>query len=351
MVGRDTGDDARSGDDLAHGPVRRSSQLGPVSERRSVRLGGIALSGRRRRPVGAAAPLPRELRASGWIWLGIGASTVILWLTLFAYPDTRNWWEARDLTVNNWFVDLRGSTATTFMKAVHALGSVWLFRPLRLAIIVVLIVFKRWRHVFGALIAFALVETVSTELAQAIARPRPLVPILGDWQGYSHPATPVAALATTLGVTAQSMLPAGRRRRFFMAASAVAVAALIIARVYLGVDHLTDGVVGALFGIAVAVVVFRLFVPDSAFPVTYRRGVTAHLDIGGRRGRAIRSAVADQLGVEVLDMKPFGLERSGGSTPILLTVAGEPEAHLFAKLYSTNHLRADRWYKLGRTIL
>ena len=94
-----------------------------------------------------------------------------------------------------------------------------------------------------------------------------------------------------------------------------------------------------------------MFVPEGAFPVEYRRGSSAHLDISGRRGLAIRSAVADQLGIEILDMRPFGLEGSGGSTPILLTVAGEPDTHLFAKLYSTNHLRADRWYKVGRTIL
>ena len=87
------------------------------------------------------------------------------------------------------------------------------------------------------------------------------------------------------------------------------------------------------------------------FPVTYSRGSSAHLDIGGQRGEAIKSAVSDQLGIEVLEMRHFGLEGSGGSTPILLTVAGDPDMHLFAKLYSTNHLRADRWYKVGRTIL
>ena len=330
---------------------RVSARLSGVSNRREVRIAGIKFSGRRRRPVGAAAPLPRELRASGWIWLIIGLSTIVLWLTLFAFPDTRNWWTARDLTINRWFADLRNDSATTLAEAVHALGSAWLFRPLRIAILLVLIVFKRWRHVFGALIVFVGVEAVSTFLAQAIGRPRPFVPILGVWQGYSHPATPVAALAATLGVVAQSLLPRGRGRNGFMVGSALVLAALVGARVYLGVDHLTDGLVGALFGFAVAVVVFRLFVPDAAFPVTYRRGRSAHLDIGGRRGEAIRSAVSDQLGVEVLDMKPFGLEGSGGSTPILLTVAGDPSVHIFAKLYSTNHLRADRWYKLSRTIL
>jgi serine/threonine protein kinase len=32
-------------------------------------------------------------------------------------------------------------------------------------------------------------------------------------------------------------------------------------------------------------------------------------------------------------------------------VAGNPPTHLFAKLYAMNHVRADRWYKLGRTIV
>ena len=41
----------------------------------------------------------------------------------------------------------------------------------------------------------------------------------------------------------------------------------------------------------------------------------------------------------------------GGSTPLRLRVAGDPDTYLFGKLYAMNHVRADRWYKLGRTIL
>ena len=62
----------------------------------------------------------------------------------------------------------------------------------------------------------------------------------------------------------------------------------------------------------------------------------------------------DQLGLDVIAIKPVGLEGSGGSTPLRMTVAtpdDEPERYVFAKLYAKNHVRADRWYKLGRTIL
>ena len=50
-------------------------------------------------------------------------------------------------------------------------------------------------------------------------------------------------------------------------------------------------------------------------------------------------------------MKPFGLAGSGGSTPLRVRVAEHPDKYLFAKLYARNHLRADKWYKLGRTLL
>ena len=102
---------------------------------------------------------------------------------------------------------------------------------------------------------------------------------------------------------------------------------------------------------AVPLAAFRWFTPNEAFPVTYRRGKTAHLDVTGARGEAIRQAVREQLGLTVLEVKPVGLEASGGSTPLRLRIAGEPDSYIFAKLYAKSHVRADRWYKLGRMIL
>jgi hypothetical protein len=61
--------------------------------------------------------------------------------------------------------------------------------------------------------------------------------------------------------------------------------------------------------------------------------------------------VRDQLGLTVKDVTPVGLAGSGGSTPLRICVAGDPDTYLFGKLYAMSHVRADRWYKLGRTIL
>jgi hypothetical protein len=117
------------------------------------------------------------------------------------------------------------------------------------------------------------------------------------------------------------------------------------------VDTLTSVVVAIVIGVMLPLVAFRLLCPDEVYPVTYRRGRSAHLDVGGRRGEAIRRALHDQLGVIVEDVQPFGWEGSAGSTPLRVKVKGEQDAWLFAKLYARSHLRADRWYKFGRTLL
>ena len=79
-----------------------------------------------------------------------------------------------------------------------------------------------------------------------------------------------------------------------------------------------------------------------------------HLAIDERRQEAIRESLDEQAGLELITVEPFGEEGSGASTPLRLEVrrvdGGRAET-LFGKLYSAGHLRADRWYKLSRTIL
>jgi tRNA A-37 threonylcarbamoyl transferase component Bud32 len=147
-----------------------------------------------------------------------------------------------------------------------------------------------------------------------------------------------------------TLLPRGRLRNWGKLAALILVGALGAAEVYLGLNHPADVVFGVILGVGITLVAFRWFVPSSVFPVHYGRGRAAHLDVGGARGTAIRQAIQDQLGLSVSDVKPVGLAGSGGSTPLRITVAGDPDRHLFAKLYAKTHLRADRSYKIWRTI-
>ena len=54
----------------------------------------------------------------------------------------------------------------------------------------------------------------------------------------------------------------------------------------------------------------------------------------------------------MLDIKPVGLGRVGRLDAAAARASpATPTRYLFGKLYAMNHVRADRWYKLGRTIL
>jgi hypothetical protein len=87
--------------------------------------------------------------------------------------------------------------------------------------------------------------------------------------------------------------------------------------------------------------------------VSYQRGRrTAHLELDEHRIDGIRSALEVQMEAELVDIEHVGLEGSGGSTPLLITLHDPSgELVLFGKLYADTHVRADRWYKLGREIL
>ncbi len=330
-------------------PVGRS--LPELAERREVRIAGVRVAGRRRRPSGEKPPLRRDLQTVGWIWLLGGIAMLALWISLFAFPGTTDWWTDRDNSILGWFVDIRTSRLTSLADAVTVLGSSWFLRVLRIGTIIALISVRRFRHVFAVLLAIILVQGTVEIIQEFVGRTRPLVPIIGDWEGPSHPSDPVARLGVTVAVMAYTLVPAGRRRHLALGVAGSMVLILILARIYLGVDHPTDGVVSAIFSLSVVVVLVRWFAPETTFPVTWKPGVTAHLDVTGDRGDAIRRAVREQLGLEVLEIKPFGLEGSGGSTPLRLKVAGDADQYVFAKLYSQVHLRSDRWYKVGRTIL
>jgi membrane-associated phospholipid phosphatase/tRNA A-37 threonylcarbamoyl transferase component Bud32 len=309
----------------------------------------------RRRPSGEPPALPHELGRSGKFFLLLVLYFVIAITAFLVFPSLESVFERWDHTRQLWITDLRTPGLTRVMLVVNGLASSWTIRLIRWGVILGLIVFRRWRHLFVFLGAIIVTEIVAYNASSIIARPRPLgIPILTGWQGYSMPSRPMAGLAISAVGAMYALIVAGKPRSIAKWAIWIVLVILGLARVYLGVDHTTDVVMGGVFGLAVGVAGFRLFAPNDLFPVSYQRGKAAHLDVGGRRGEAIVAAIRDQLGLAVLDVKPVGLEGSGGSTPLRIKIEAtddEPERYVFAKLYAKSHVRADRWYKLGRTIL
>jgi tRNA A-37 threonylcarbamoyl transferase component Bud32/membrane-associated phospholipid phosphatase len=329
-----------------------SATAGRPVETRPMTESPAQRAGRRRRPSGEAPPLPRALRTSGRLLLaGVGA-IVLLIVLLVLIPELGSILTRADLAVVRTIVEFRNDALNSFFLRLDALGSDWCISALRWATILPLIFFKRFRHLFVYFAAIFVSGAFVTLLSLGVTRERPLgVDILGHWEGGAFPSRPVALLAVTLiGITYTLIVP-GRPRMIAKIVSTVLILTLGFTELYLALSHPIDVAAGAILGAAIPVIAFRWLAPNEVFPVQYKKGRAAHLDVGGERGQAIRKALQDQLGIKVLGMQPIGLAGSGGSTPLRLAVEDLPVGHLFAKLYAKTHLRADRWYKLGRTLL
>ena len=308
---------------------------------------------RRRRPSGVAPPLPKQIGSTGWVWLILLLVVVVtgcFWLRVDAAPLDRF-----DARITDAVVSFRTGWLDALARQAHTVGSRVGFALLGGLLVLSTAWFRRWRHLVIWVISLGIVGGLLQGLELVSLRPRPFgVRQLASWEGYAAPSIPIGAIAIlAIGVAFMLVVP-GRPRYWAKLAAAGVIAIAGLLRIYLGVDHFTDVVFGAIVGVAIPLAAFRAFAPNDLFPVTYgTRGKAAHLDVTGRRGEAIRVALQDQLGFTVHDVQPVGLEGSGGSTPLKVAVTDEEgrERTIFAKLYASSHVRADRWYKLGRTML
>ena len=311
-------------------------------------------SPRRRRPTGAAPPLPYRLQTSGVGWLVAAVVLVGLTLAIFARGLRGPAVTATviDDAVVGWLAGLVGPGAAPFLRGVARLSSWAVLYTAFYGLLLALAVLRRWRHLLVWFVVVLLGGNLIDVLAMITRRPYPFgVELRSSWGGWALPSNQVAFLTAICMGVLYTLVPEGRWRNTGKWVAAGLITVVAGARMALGVDAPTDIVVGVGIGVTIPLLLFRRFTPNEAYPVTYRRGRSAHLDIGGARGVAIRRALADQLGLVVQDIRPFGLSGSAGSTPLRITVAGDPPRELFGKLYAQSHLRSDRWYKLGRELL
>jgi membrane-associated phospholipid phosphatase/tRNA A-37 threonylcarbamoyl transferase component Bud32 len=301
-------------------------------------------AGWRRRPSGELPPLPRTEGWQRWAW-GLVA-VVAVGIVLHELLDVVE----IGTQVLEWFQDQRTRLLVDTADLIDDLTQplpIWI---MRVVIVVIAALYGRWRHIVTLLALFVVVDFIVTALT--IQRPLPDgVTVLSTNADPTFPSLPVAALSVTIFGAAMVLAPAGRPRRLARTLAWVIGVLVVLSRLLLGAGYLADEVYSLVLGWVAVSFAFAFFVPEDVFPVSYARGgKSAHLDLGGARGAAIVKAVHDQLGFTVLEVEPFGLSGSGGSSPLRMRVE-EVDGWLFGKIYSTSHLRADRWYKIGRTIL
>jgi membrane-associated phospholipid phosphatase len=258
-----------------------------------------------------------------------------------------------DDAVVRWLVGLDAPGLVGLWRGMAALSSWWALNGLLYGLLAALVVLRRFRQLIVFVVLAQLVSLTAEAWVGALAqRPRPFgVAFRGGWGGWALPSVQLTYFAALLMVILYTLVPEGRWRNTGKWVAAGLGILTAVGRIGLGTEAPTDVLVAAAIGVTIPLVAFRLFAPNEVFPIAYRRGRSAHLDVTGTRGVAIRRGLEDQLGLAIEDVQPFGLSGSAGSTPLRITVKGDPPTVLFGKLYARSHLRADRWYKLGRELL
>ena len=241
---------------------------------------------RQRRPSGAPPPLPHPATITTTAWLVLTAVVLAAacvaaqeapWLRI---DDRAGTWVLRQLAV------IRTPWLTDVANGINAAGSGWGASVLALSVVAVTIAFRRWRHLAVFAGSLLVLGIAGTWIYDGLSRPRPYgVPIIGSWAGYAS-LSPVTGFLTfcLMGVVYCLVVP-GRARSRAKAAAAAVVAVFGLARLYLGVDHPDDVLLGAAFAVALAVTAFRYFAPNEVGPAA---GLPAGAGVL-HRGRARRS--------------------------------------------------------------
>src|SRR5262245_57535204 len=256
---------------------------------------------RQRRPTGAPPPLPHPVRVTTTAWLVLA---VVIVTCAFLFTAQTPWLRVADQT-NTWILRLLAEARTPWLTdvagGIKAAGSGWGVTVLGLSVVALTMIFRRWRHLLVFLGGLFFLEIVGQWIYFGLSRPRPFgISIISCWGGWSARVPPVIVLTFFLMGAVYCLVVPGRPRAWAKAAVFAVVALFCLARLYLAVDHPDDALFAVALGVAIPVTAFRWFTPNAVFPVVYRRGRTAHVDVGGRRGDAIRLAGHDQLGLTVL---------------------------------------------------
>ena len=162
-----------------------------------------------------------------------------------------------DASVYDAVVQIRNTVLTAVFKLFDLTGKGIVTIQLRIALVAVLLVRRR----FAAAIAFALVWA-SSEIAIEVLkgyfmRGRPPLPLV-ETVGYSFPSGHATAGAAIGASIVLAFLRPGHRRRVWIGIAVLLAFAMAFSRVYLGAHWLSDVVTGVLLGSVCAILGFAI---------------------------------------------------------------------------------------------
>ena len=189
----------------------------------------------------------RALRLCGALLL----ATLVVFLLVGTDPN-RGFVQDVDDAFLRLMVDLRASPFVTLSKALSVAGGVWVNWPLRVLVMVVLAVRRRWLQLTAFVLAVASSELLIGSLKELYGRPRPPGGLIGTG-GMSFPSGhAIAGAVTAVGIVVVLVPPGSRRWKWELIAAAFA-ALMALSRTYLSAHWLSDVVGGGLLGVTLAV--------------------------------------------------------------------------------------------------
>jgi hypothetical protein len=196
-------------------------------------------SPRRRRPTGAAPPLPYRLQTSGIRWLVAAVVLVGLTLAIFARglrgPAVAV--TVVDDAVVQWLAGLVGPGLVSPLRGLARVASWLVLWTLSYGLLLVLLVLRRWRHLLLWLVVVELGSYLTFGLAMIGRRPRPFgVELQASWGGWAMPSVQVAYLTAGLMTVLYTLVPEGRWRNLGKWLVAGLITLVALARMALGVD-------------------------------------------------------------------------------------------------------------------
>jgi membrane-associated phospholipid phosphatase len=158
--------------------------------------------------------------------------------------------------IDDWFLRVMVSARFTPLvwvaKALAFAGSVWVNWPIRIVVMVLLAVRRRWLQLTAFVLSVATSELLIGVLKSWYARPRPIGGLLAT-SSYSFPSGhAIAGAVTAVGIVIVLLPPGPRRWRWELQAGIFA-GLMALSRTYLGVHWLSDVVAGTLLGVTLAV--------------------------------------------------------------------------------------------------
>ena len=176
-------------------------------------VGAVRRTKRQRRPTGAPPPLPRRITVTTSAWLLLVVVTVTG--GFLAAADTP--WRRAGNHLSTWLLRIPAAIRTPWLTHVAEGINVAVldWQPvIGIAVVLATMAFRRWRQLAVLLFGLFFLEIVGSLIYNGLSRPRPYgVRIIGSWDGYSAPATVVAALTFFgMGAVYCLVVPGGRGR-------------------------------------------------------------------------------------------------------------------------------------------